>query len=166
MEIPMRRFVFAALAVIVFSACQSANTELTVNQKGEIAAEVELLHGQFLDAWREADVERGMSYYLNSPDITWVSQEGTIVGFEAMHDAAQSMFTNVESQSITITELRTTVLATDVVYQVVRDRGSQTNREGVIGPEGNNIFTYIWVQRNGEWKIQSGHSTVIPSEEQ
>ena len=161
----MRRIVFAVFAVTVFISCQPADTEMTVNQKAEIAAEVELLHGQFWDAWRETSIERGMSYYLNSPDITFVSREGTTVGFDALHDAAHSGFADLASQVITITESRTTVLAANVVSMVVGERYTQTNREGVTGPEGNNIYTFIWVHRNGEWKVQSAHATVIPTEE-
>ena len=82
----MRRIVLAAFALTVFAACQPATNELTDNQKGEIAAEVELLHGQFWDAWRETDVARGMSYYRNSPDFTFTREGEPLNGFAALNE--------------------------------------------------------------------------------
>ena len=64
-------FVFAAFALTVLAACQPATTELTDQQKAEIAAEVELRHDQYWDAWRVVDRDRGMSFFRNSPE--WIS---------------------------------------------------------------------------------------------
>ena len=84
----MRRFVFAAFAVTVFAACQPASTELTDYQKAEIAAEVELLHGQFWDAWRAADVDRGLSYYPNTPEAAYATEGELFYGSAAVEDQA------------------------------------------------------------------------------
>ena len=57
MEIPMRRFIFAALAVSVFAACQPATTELTVVQEAEIAAEVMMVANELMSAWDDTFVK-------------------------------------------------------------------------------------------------------------
>ena len=153
----MRRFVFAGLlAVTVLSACQSANTEMTEVQRGEIAAEVELLHGQFLDATRAADVERVMSYFRNSPEFV-VANGGQLINFAATYDAFQWAFTNIVSQTITNTESQTTVLAPNVVCIVEQAMGAKTDTLGVTGPETAFANTNIWVLRDGEWKINHMH---------
>lgn len=149
----MRRFVLAAFALAVFAACQPASQELTDNLKAEIAAEVELLHGQFWDAWRETDFERGMSYYLNSPEFTFTYQGQMISGYSAFWDFFESAFTSVESQTISIDESKTTVLAADVVSVTVQGTYAPTDTGGVTGPESTLAFTTVWVQRDGEWKV-------------
>ena len=162
----MRRFVLAAFALIVLAACQPASKELTDYQKTEIAAEVELLHGQFWDAWRETDFERGMSYYLNSPEFTFTFQGRMVSGYSAFWDLFASAFTNVASQALSIDELKTTVLAADVVSVTVQGTYAPTDTAGVTAPESALAFTTVWVKRDGEWKVHvasnSEPSTVNP----
>jgi phenylpyruvate tautomerase PptA (4-oxalocrotonate tautomerase family) len=50
----MRRILLAALAVSVFVACQPATTELTEEQKAEIAAEIRQVVAEF---WQTAVVK-------------------------------------------------------------------------------------------------------------
>jgi ketosteroid isomerase-like protein len=158
-ETTMRRIVLAAFALTVLAACQPATTELTDQQRGELAAEVELLHGQFWDEWRAADVHGGMSYYLNSPEFAFAMEGQLLNGFEATHDVVHEMFTNIASQTITFAESQTAVLAPNVVY--VREQGvySLTDTLGVTGPEMAFAFTANWVRSNGEWKIYFAHES-------
>lgn len=149
----MRRFVFAAFAMTVLAACQPATTELTEEQKAEITAEVELLHGQFWDAWAETDFERGMSYYLNSPEFTFTFQGQMISGYSAFWDFFESAFTNVASQTLSVDESKTTVLAADVVSVTVQGTYAPTDTAGVTAPESTLAFTTVWVKRDGEWKV-------------
>ena len=149
----MRRFVLAAFALTVLAACQPAATELTVERKAEVAAEVELIHGQFCDAWRETDFERGMSYYLNSPEFTFTYQGQMISGYAAFWDLGESAFANVASQTISFDESKTTVLAADVVSVTAQGTYAPTDNAGVTGPESAFAFTTVWVQRDGEWKV-------------
>ena len=155
----MRRFVLAAFALTVLAACQPASIELTDYQKAEIEAEVQLLHDQFWDAWRETDVTRGMSYYFDSPNFTAALEGQLIHGFAAFEELARSAFSNVTSQSITIDESQTTVMAHNIVCVIERITYTQTDAEGVTGPEYTAAITLAWVLRDGEWKVYHFHSS-------
>jgi ketosteroid isomerase-like protein len=151
----MRRFVLAAFALTVLAACQPATTELTDYEKAEIAAEVELLHGQFWDAWRAWDFERGMSYYTNSPEFMFANEDQIVRGWDALNEGAQAM--DVESQTITFAESHTAVLASGVVQVVERGTYAVTNTEGESGPEHSFTCSATWVHQNSEWKVQFFH---------
>jgi len=150
----MRRFVLAVFALTALAACQPAGTELTEDQKAKIKAEVNAIHKKFWDTWRETDFDRGMSYYLNSPEFTFAFQGQMISGYSAFRDFLESAFTNVASQAVGFNESQTTVLAPDVVCVTAQGAYSVTGTDGVTGPESNFVFTTLWVQRNGEWKVQ------------
>jgi uncharacterized protein (TIGR02246 family) len=149
----MRRFVLTTFVLSVVLACQPATTELTDQQRGELAAEVELIHGQFWDTWRETDLDRGMSYYLNSPEYVFTYQGQMVSGYAAFRDLAENAFTGVASQTISFNESRTTVLAPDVVCITDQGTYAATDTEGVTGPASAFAFTTIWVNRDGEWKV-------------
>jgi len=150
----MRHFVLAALALSVFTACRPTTTELKEQQKSEIAAEVNAIHAAFWDSWRETDFESGMSYYLNSPEFTFAFQGQMISGYSAFREFLEAAFTNVASQTVSFNKSRTTVLSPDVVCITAQGAYSVTNTDGVTGPESNFAFTTLWVQRDGDWKVQ------------
>ncbi len=160
----MRRFVFAAFALIVLVACQPATTELTEEQKAEIAAEVDLIHGQMWDAWRDADYDRGVSYF--DTDGLQFAFEGAVYdysGFDAMWRPA---FASVASQTFTIAETQTTVLSPDVVCIMNAGTYTVTGDDGVTTPEESFAFTGIWENREGEWKLILIHESVPTPESQ
>ncbi len=162
----MRRFVLAALALTVLAACQPSTTELTEEQKTEIANEVNAIHAEAWDAWRAADVDRGMSYYPDSPELTYITDGQLFRGTAAVDDQSRAMFVNTASQTITITESYTDVLAPNVVCINAMHTYTVTDTAGVVGPEGVFAGTYIWVRRDGEWKMQSSHESGVRTEDQ
>jgi len=162
----MRRFVLAAFALTVLAACQPASIELTDYQKAEIEDEVQLLHDQFWDAWRETSVDRGMSYYLNSPQFTGAVEGQLIHGFAAFDDLARSVFANVARQSIRIDESQTTVMAHDLVCVIEHITYTQTDTAGETGPEYTSAITLAWALRDGEWKVYHFHSSSPTPENQ
>ena len=153
----MRRIVLAAFTLTVLAACQPATTELTEEQRNEIAAEVELLHGQFWDAWRVID-GRGMIYYYNSPDFAFGVDGQLVHGWAALNDIVQS--SNVVTQEFTFNESLTTVLATDVVCVMEQGTYTETFDTGETGPETAFAFTAIWVRQGDEWKVHLGHASM------
>ncbi len=150
----MRRVFVAASATAVLAACQPAPSELTEDVKAEIAAEVNAIHEEFWDAWRETDFDRGMSYYVDSPEFTFAFQGQMISGYSAFRNFLEQAFANVASQTVSFNETRTAVLAPDVVSITAQGAYSATSTDGVIGPESNFAFTTLWVRRGGEWKVQ------------
>ncbi len=161
----MRRLAFVALSLaFLATACQPATTELTEEQKAAIAAEVNAINAELLDAMNEVDADRVMSYYLNSPELVEAFAGHLVVGFAALDDLAQRVFAMVASQAITVTESRTTVLAPDVVCVVLQMTGTFTDTSGVTVPEIAGASTLIWVRRNGEWKVHFAHSSTSAPE--
>jgi len=155
----MRRLIFAALALNFVAACQTGTTELTEEQKASIAAEVNAVHAEFWNAWREAEVDEVMAYYLDSPSFGFSHVGEMIRSFSEFEELVQSAFAIVESQTITITDTHTTVLSPNVVC--VMDRGvyAFTDTAGVTGPEAGFASTIIWILHNAEWKVQHAHTS-------
>jgi len=162
----MRRIVLAAFALTVLAACQSATTELTEQQKAEIAAEVELLHGQFWDAWRAADIDRGWTFYPDIPEVSYATDGELFVGLSAIEDNDRSNFAHIASQTITITESHTTVVARNVVCINELAKWTVTDTSGATTPERVFAGTYVWVLRDGEWKVQFSHESIPASDSQ
>ena len=156
----MLRLVLAFLSLTFLAACQPVTTELTDEQKAAIADEVRVISAEMLDAWRDADLGRGMSYYRDSPNFTFALEGQLTNGFAAFGDLVESVFPNVASRTITLSESQFTVLAPDVVCEMAQGTYSQTDTAGVTGPESQYAITLLWVRRNGEWEIHAAHESM------
>jgi hypothetical protein len=153
----MRRLLVTGLWLAFLAACQPAATELTEEQKLAIAEEVNEVNAEFFDVWSQADWERGMTYYYNSPETVWAT-EGTLdYGYSEIDAKYRPTFAGVASQIFTITDSRTTVLAPTVASFTANIAWSRTDTTGVTGPEMKIAWTAIWVLREGEWKVQTAH---------
>ena len=157
----MRRFVLAAFALTVLTACQPADTELTDYQKGEIEAEVNLELETIWDPFRQADFDRGIAYWEDSPEQLFGTSEGGILkGFAAIDAAFRPTFTTIASQEINVDETHIEVVTRDVVYAMQRGTYSETDTSGVTGPTWPFAYSFLWTRTDAGWKVSSAHMSV------
>jgi hypothetical protein len=163
----MRRIVLVAFALTVLAACQPATTELTEEQKVEIAAEMNLVLDTFWDVWREADFDQGVQYWENSPDNMFVTSNARILhGYDEIDQTYRPGFASISSQVLNVEETHINVLKRDVVCTILRGTGASTDTTGVTGPAQPFAYTYLWVRTDAGWKISSTHVSVSALEDQ
>jgi ketosteroid isomerase-like protein len=155
----MRRFALAALSLaFLATACQPATTELTEEQKAEIATEVNAIQAEAWDAWRAADYDRGMSYF-DSENLLF-AYEGAMFGYAAADELWRPQFASIASQTITVEDSRTIVLAPNVVCIMQTGTYTVTDTAGVTTPEDSFAYTGIWMRHDGEWKVHMSHESM------
>ena len=155
----MRRMILP-LMLFVVAAFQPATAQLTDAEKAAIRDEVSAHQAEFWNAWRDADWDRGMSYYHDSPDLAFAMEGVVDYGYAEIDAKYRPNFANVASQTLAVTDSRTTVLASDVVCIMETATMSMTDTAGVSGPEMDAALTNIWVLRDGEWKIHISHESL------
>ena len=155
----MRRLTLSVLSLAFLAACQPATTELTDEQKAEIAAEVEALHAASWDAWRAVDLDRALSYWDSSSDVWWAEQGQIVHGYVEAESHFREASAGVSSFDITISESRTLVLAADAVAVLQQGVFSVTDSAGMTSPEQPFVMSATWVRRDGEWKVLYGHES-------
>jgi ketosteroid isomerase-like protein len=151
----MRRVIVPLILVCAVS-CQPATNELTEERKAEVIAEVGALNLEYWDAWRAADWDRGMAYYVNSPDFVWAAGGAVTYGYDAL-EALRPQFESVASQAFRFRTNRVTVMAPNAATVTATGTWAQTDTAGVTGPARPFAWTSIWVWRDGEWKIHVVH---------
>ena len=66
---------------------------------------------------------------------------------------------NMQRQENTPVEWRTVVVAPDIAYTVRINDVAQTDIAGNPGVEGRYAETILWVKRNGQWRVLTGHGS-------
>jgi ketosteroid isomerase-like protein len=150
----MHRLIVPLLLAV--AACQPRTAALTDQRKAEIAAEVNALNAQYWDAWRAADWDRGVAYYVDSPDFVWAAGGTVYFGVNVLQES-RPRFNSVASQTFTFQDSRTIVMAPDAVTVTALGTWAQTDTAGVTGPAREFAWTAVWMLRNGEWKMHLVH---------
>jgi uncharacterized protein (TIGR02246 family) len=158
----MRRFILAAFALIVLAACQPATTELTEEQKAEIADSITAAQDDLWQTWSTRELDSIMPLFVNSADVGWGFPGGMYYGYENLNAYARSLLDGVASANYTAAERRVDVLSWDVV--LVRELGtySWTDTAGAARQLDDYPATTIWVRRDGEWKVIHYHESYRP----
>jgi len=154
----MRRMILPLLLLVV-AACQPANTELTADQKAAIADTVIALDAAYWDAWRAVDVDQGLSYFHDAPDVWWGEEGHALHGYAELEAYFRRSASGFSRMDITISDARTVVLAADAVGVLEQGVYTATDSAGTTTPELSFLASATWVRRNGEWKILYGHES-------
>jgi ketosteroid isomerase-like protein len=157
----MRRLIVPLMLVV--ASCQPRAIELTQQRRAAVIAEVNAVNAEFWEAWRAADWDRGMAYYLDSPDFVWAAGGAVFFGKSTL-EGYKPGFANVASQAFTFRDSRTIVMAPDAASVTATGTWAQTDTSGVTGPRREFAWTGIWILRGGEWKLHLAHlSYLVPA---
>jgi uncharacterized protein (TIGR02246 family) len=154
----MRRMSLPLMLLVV--ACRPAAMELTDAQKDAIAAEVDAIHAENVQAWVDADFDRAMSHFQHSPDMLFAFEGGLMRGWDSMYNAWAPMFEGVARQEMTIVETHTVVLARNAVSIMAQGTFAFVDDSGNVGPVSPFALTLVYLLRDGEWKVVLGHESV------
>lgn len=155
----MRHAASLVLTSCLIAACNPSPATLTDSERAAITDSVSVVLDAFWNAWRQADYEAGMSYYLNSPQTIFTGSGVTLHGYDAMFEAFQPAFVGIAQQRMDIDDTNMIVLSPDAVHVSQSGVYSQTDTAGVSGPDIPFSFSTTWVLRDGEWKIITCHQS-------
>lgn len=156
----MRRFVLAALALTVFAACQPATTELTEEQKAEIATEVDSVMDVWWTVWStDIDFDRALSFTADDPNMVWINDASPFYGRSGIDENLRPLVESMQRQEVTPIDSRTIVLSAELAYTVRINSLVHVDTAGNSQPEIRWGETILWIKRNGEWKVLGGHGS-------
>jgi hypothetical protein len=105
------------------------------------------------------DVDRGMAYYYDSPELVFGMDGQVLWGWAEGMEMSQSFAATSSGQVMNFTESRSTVLSADVVHATDQGTRAVIDTAGVTEPELPFAFTALWALRDGEWKIHAAHGS-------
>jgi ketosteroid isomerase-like protein len=147
----MRRLSLAVLSLVFLAACQPATTELTEEQKAEIAEELTRLYAESVSPINQLDAEGWLSYFQDSEDLTFAANGGFFKSYSAFADTVRAHWAPLASGEIDWGNLNIQVLAPNVavVTSVFNYAGTDTTG-GTVSVSGT--WTAVWVEQDGDWK--------------
>jgi len=150
-----------ALGVLFYVyTAPTAPPEMTTAEIAQIQAEVDLVSEDFWATWSAAeDFDRFMTFYADDPEVLWINDAEPFFGRAEIDAAFRPAYENMQRQDNTPIEWRTIVIAPDVVFTVRINDVAQTDIDGNPGLAARFAETAVWVKRDGEWKVLTGHGS-------
>ena len=154
MEVPMRRFVLAALAVIVFTACQPApsnddSSQVPLSPQTAVA-EVRQVFQQYVEDWNASNIEAVLA--VLDDEVVQMGPTEVTVGKEALSADWRSFFAeNTDVWEPTIDEIQA---AGNLVF--IMTGGTETSTPtagGAASTSTGNGVTVFQRDASGAWKL-------------
>ena len=162
----MRRIVLAAFALSVLSACQTATTELTEEQKIEIASEIRQAVAECWNAAEEVDTERWMSCFSAELEAEYIDQPAVFVNRINIHRTVNDVrgvwepAFEVRSAHDIVTENEdVVVLGEDAALHVYEGTFNISDTLGTTSEYYPYTVSTVWVRKTGQWKILHLHQS-------
>ncbi len=112
------------------------------------------LDGQ-VTAWNRGALEEAMDYYWESPEMLWISRNGTEQGWQEVLEMFQKDFTDRSKMGeYTYEPLHIEQVGPEAVYYVYRWQIELQGKKLMGG-----VSSQLWKLLNGRWVITSEHAS-------
>ena len=125
------------------------------NKKNVSTAITKVLQTQ-ADAWNAGDLDKFMTAYLKSPDISFVSADGEQRGYDALEARYRKKYGTKRDTmgTLSFSNLRIQPLGQTNALCI---GNWQVERKGQLSLQG--IFSLVWTKTDGAWKIIHDHTS-------
>ena len=109
-----------------------------------------------MDAWNKQDLEAALSYYWNSPEMTWVNRKGVSFGIQEFAQSMRQDFTDrskmgtYDGKVLHATELRPDLVLIVLDWKIVDSSGKK-----LMG----GVSSQLWQKMPGGWKAVFEHAS-------
>ncbi len=130
------------------------------SQKKNVSVEITKTLQAQAEAWNAGDLDKFMTSYLKSPDITFVSADGEMKGYDALESRYRKKYgTSRDTMGkLSFSELEIQLLgdtnALCIGHWLV-ERADQPKLQG--------IFSLVLTEDTGTWKIIHDHTSLSPT---
>ncbi len=167
--VPMLAAPMLALSILAVStnpACSKNKSQPTNNehempsQKKNVVVEITKTLQAQADAWNAGDLDKFMTAYLKSPDITFVSADGEMKGYDALESRYRKKYgTSRDTMGkLSFSQLEISSLGDSNALCIGHWLVEPTGKPNLQG-----IFSLVLTNDAGVWKIIHDHTSLSPT---
>lgn len=130
------------------------------SRKESVSAKIKKTLQAQADAWNAGDLDKFMSSYLNSPDITFVSADGEMKGYDALEARYRKKYgTSRDTMGkLSFSELEIQPLGDSNALCIGHWLVERADK-----PQLQGIFSLVLTEDAGIWKIIHDHTSLFSS---
>lgn len=148
----MKIFKLIMLVSFIVTSCGMPTRKAEKSSETDIKEIKQVLNQSAID-WSKGDLEAYMNAYWKSSSLKFIGSRGVTYGWQKTLDNYKKGYPTQEHTGTLTFDLIHVDFIADKVYSVI----GKYHLERTVG-EANGIFTLIFKEINGEWKIIVDHS--------
>ncbi len=118
------------------------------------------LFSQLMESSNQHDVDKHLSFYLNSPELIFILNTDIIRGWDNLRDKQTIWWKNADDQ-YEFHDLRITFLS-DTAMSTIANLSSEYTDEKGKKAHADFAFSATWLKRKSGWRIATAHETIVP----
>jgi ketosteroid isomerase-like protein len=169
----MKRTISAIFLILLAAGFASAQNSAAGKAKPNPTAEIRAAFDRLIEGIRQADAEKVMSVYENSPRTLFFNNNGTItLGWQTMLENRKSLYEKTKNVTLEVSGVRIELLGPSAAYLTAKWKQTQEFDGKPESAAGR--MTLIFRKIGKEWKIVHAHTSpdapapnrpVLPSEQ-
>jgi len=156
MRIPMLAGVIGAA---LLTSCSEPAATFDTEDPAVIAV-IDSLTKIAMDGSMNADADRVLAFAEGVSELSFITSDVMLTGFETIHDAFAETYEGITSQSQTILQMRTRLVAPDVAILTAVSEGTYTDNAGWTSELVGMGHTLVFVREDGTWRLTHAHQSI------
>jgi hypothetical protein len=144
------RLIFLVLLIVCFS-CTTNNKPVSDAQKEKIKGEIKEVNSAMLKALEEADFNKAIEPYYNSPDFVFTNNENSF-DYKQFVNAVKQNFSTLLNQKITINEEKHVFLDKSTVIYTAKGKCLANYKDGHAILSEPLITQFTFEKNNDKWE--------------
>lgn len=157
---PTKKWFVVALAAFLVGSCGTSDASMSESEFRQVVDAVTAGMNSYAAALRMLEAGPIMAHYLESPEFRLTS-DGTMYTRDAMRGVISGLAGTLSRMEVTWESITVTPLAPDVGLAVAPFRTSNVAKDDTVS-RVRGVATWVWVRRNGEWRMLYGHGDHYP----
>lgn len=146
------------LAILLLAACTQPPATFDPDDPAAIA-EIESIVQATMAGAREADADRVLAMAEGGGDLTFITADVMLEGFDVIKAAFEDTYDGVASQTQTVLESRIRLLSPDVAILTAVSEGTYTDNAGWTSEPVGMGHTIVFVREDGRWRARHAHQS-------
>jgi uncharacterized protein (TIGR02246 family) len=147
------------LVAALLTACARPDPSFDPDDPATIA-EIEAIVEATMAGAREADADRVLAMAEGGADLTFITADVMLEGFDVIKAAFEDTYTGVASQTQTVLESRIRLLSPDVAILTAVSEGTYTDHAGWTSEPVGMGHTVVFVREDGRWRARHAHQSI------
>ena len=153
----MKRLLFIAFPLILFSCGQQSNKPMTEDQKEKVKEEINPVITQLFECVYQADFEKYLSFW-DSTEFTYI-MNGQHADFKVFRDTNKQFWSELEYQKINILSEKLIIINQESAIYTLIGNDEAKFKNGDILKVDPYAASFLLKKVNGLWKIHHAHGS-------
>jgi len=147
------------IGAVLLAACTEPSATFDTEDPAVIAV-IDSLTKIALEGSQNADADQVLAFAEGVSELSFITADVMLTGLETIRSEFAKTYEGIESQTQTILQTRTRLVAPDVAIFTATSEGTYTDNAGWTSDLVGIGHTLVFVREDGTWRLTHAHQSI------